>query len=419
VAVAFVWTATLAQATPFVYATNAGGGDGPRGNLSQYDATSGALLPLSPAEVSTGNPPTGAAVNSPLGVAVSPEGKDVYVSALPFAPTAGWLLHYAAGPDGALTLKSSTPTPALSLPGPLAISPDGKNVYVINYGGDGSLIQYSVGADGALTAKSPALVPSGPGPARLAISPDGRNVYATTAEGVWQYSAGADGALSPKSVPMVPTSESPNGVVVSPDGQSVYVAESEEFGVTGLVGQFTVGPEGRLSPKSPPTVPAPGLPFEVAVSPNDQSVYVTDQTRDSVLQYRVGAGGGLTPMSPASVAAGRVPLGIAIQPDGKSVYAANAGSSSVSQYTAGADGRLSPKSPATVVAGNNPVEIAVSPAPRFPGSLDQCKNGGWQQFGFKNQGRCVAFVILSRICDALERHGIHLKSCPPALPRRT
>jgi hypothetical protein len=33
-------------------------------------------------------------------------------------------------------------------------------------------------------------------------------------------------------------------------------------------------------------------------------------------------------------------------------------------------------------------------APRAPASKDQCKNGGWRQFGttFKNQGQCVAFV---------------------------
>ena len=27
-----------------------------------------------------------------------------------------------------------------------------------------------------------------------------------------------------------------------------------------------------------------------------------------------------------------------------------------------------------------------------PTTKDQCKGGGWQQFGFKNQGQCVAFV---------------------------
>ncbi len=45
----------------------------------------------------------------------------------------------------------------------------------------------------------------------------------------------------------------------------------------------------------------------------------------------------------------------------------------------------------------NPValgEIEVSNAQPVPSSKDQCKNGGWRNYGttFKNQGQCVAFV---------------------------
>ncbi len=35
---------------------------------------------------------------------------------------------------------------------------------------------------------------------------------------------------------------------------------------------------------------------------------------------------------------------------------------------------------------------AVSDAPLLPTSKEQCKNGGYAQFGFKNQGQCIAFV---------------------------
>jgi hypothetical protein len=37
------------------------------------------------------------------------------------------------------------------------------------------------------------------------------------------------------------------------------------------------------------------------------------------------------------------------------------------------------------------VTVTDAPSP-LPTSKDQCKNGGWAQFGFKNQGQCVAFV---------------------------
>jgi len=418
---AFAISATLAQAAPFAYVTHAGAGGGPAGNVSQYDATSGGLVPLTPPSVSIGNPPAGS-----LGVAVSPDGRDVYVTAQTFAASSGTLIQYAAGPDGALTLKSLAPVPPLALPGPLALSPDGQSLYAVDSAVDGSVLQYTVHPDGALSLKSPPLVPTGrPEPTDLAVSPDGRNVYVPsdedTGSSVSQYTISADGTLSPKSPPTVPTREFPGGLAVSPDSRSVYVAGSNGTGLPGAISQFSVGGDGSLSPKSPPAIPAAGQPSDVAVSPDGKSAYVVSGARaspnGSVLQYAVGSDGALTPMSPASVAAD-TPVRIALNPDGNSVYVTD-GNGSILQYTRAVDGTLSPKSPPTVPTGTNPVEIAVSHAPRLATTLSQCRNGGWQQFGFKNQGRCVAFVILSRICDALERHGIHLKFCPPALPGPT
>jgi hypothetical protein len=50
------------------------------------------------------------------------------------------------------------------------------------------------------------------------------------------------------------------------------------------------------------------------------------------------------------------------------------------------------KSPATVTTGRDPIGIAVTPLPRVPTTKEQCKDGGWEQFGFKYQGQCLAFV---------------------------
>ena len=68
------------------------------------------------------------------------------------------------------------------------------------------------------------------------------------------------------------------------------------------------------------------------------------------------------------------------------------------------------------VAPLTSADITVVDAQATPTTIDQCRHGGWQQFGFKNLGRCVAFVIQTRICDVLERHGHHPKFCPPAPP---
>ena len=40
--------------------------------------------------------------------------------------------------------------------------------------------------------------------------------------------------------------------------------------------------------------------------------------------------------------------------------------------------------------------VTIVDAPPVPTSKDQCKNGGWRNYGttFKNQGQCVEFVQL-------------------------
>ncbi len=62
------------------------------------------------------------------------------------------------------------------------------------------------------------------------------------------------------------------------------------------------------------------------------------------------------------------------------------------------------------------VVVDAQPLPTVPTTTAQCRNGGWQQFGFKNQGHCLVFVVFTKICDAFERRGHHLKFCPPTPP---
>jgi DNA-binding beta-propeller fold protein YncE len=380
-------TAATVQAAPFVYVT-----DVLDGEVSQYDAAGGPLSPLLPPTVSTIH-------HFPLGVAVSPDGRNVYVTTseefgTPAIDAA--VLQYVVGTDGSLSLRSSAPIPADTDPTTLVVTPNGRSLYVLSTSGNGSIAQYSVGADGALTLKSPPTVATDPVPGRVAISPDGQNLYVTSeyASSVSQYSVAADGTLTPKSPPTVATGGiTPIGIAISPDGKSVYVANAN----SGTVSQFDVDAAGTLSLKSPPTVVAGPIPFSVVVSPDSKSVYVTDVAAGSpagaVSQFTVGFDGTLTPMSPASVPAGRDPLGIAVHPNGKSVYVANGNSDNVSQYSVGADGRLSAMSPAAVTSGRNPLEIAISPSAQVPTSKEQCKNGGWRNFPqFKNQGQCIAFV---------------------------
>ena len=159
----------------------------------------------------------------------------------------------------------------------------------------------------------PATVPAGSYPLGLAVSADGKSVYVSNYadEGtVSQYDVGADGRLSPKSPPTVPAGINPFGLAVNPDGKSVYVVNN--YG-SGSVTQFDVERGGRLSPKNPPSVAAGPSPEWLAVTPDGESVYVTN-LGDGVSQYSVGSNGALTPKAPATVDVGAAPIGVAVTP---------------------------------------------------------------------------------------------------------
>ncbi len=84
--------------------------------------------------------------------------------------------------------------------------------------------------------------------------------------------------------------------------------------------------------------------------------------RQDVCRATSARAAALTPESAARWPPGAARRGVAVSPDGQSVYVTNRSSSDVSQYDVGAGGALSPKSPATV---SSPIAdrraVAVSP----------------------------------------------------------
>jgi YVTN family beta-propeller protein len=360
-----------AQAATFVYVSSSRSGE-----VFQYGVDSdGGLSPLAQ--------PTVAAGNLPTGIAVSPNGRWVYVTSV------AEMGQFDLGRDGLLAPMTTSTVPVtapccLGVQGvDLAVSPNHSSAYVLNF--LGSIAQYDVGDDGGLSPKSPASIPvdpayPNPGVTRIAqaiaVSPDGRSVYvpsygstpssANVQPFVSQFDVGAGGTLSPKNPPTVAAGGQPAGVVVSPDGDTVYVANSG----SDTVSQFDVGAGGALSFKR--VVGVGDAPVELAVSPDGGSVYMTNNGDPSagggsVFQYDVGADGALAPKRPRTVSAGNNPVGVAVNPDGASVYVTDRGTpnspGALYQFNVdGNDGTLSAKNPASVSAGSNPGLLAVSPA---------------------------------------------------------
>jgi 6-phosphogluconolactonase (cycloisomerase 2 family) len=241
-------------------------------------------------------------LDRPISLAVSPRSGSVYVMSTDtdpigsFALGSGGRLAYA-GCIGASAERGCTTLPRFRGVDHLVISPDGTSAYGIAW--TGNMIEHFRVQQGELSFESCA--GAGPGctavpgfplqnPAALALSPDGRSVYVVSANGNWlaHFAVGAGalayrgcydngGARGCQRVPGFPI-EYPLDVAVSPDGKSLYVvsalASVAEFSVTGTEGELTYvsSPRGVSAPKG------------AVVSPNGTSLYVISG-HNSVAQF--------------------------------------------------------------------------------------------------------------------------------------
>ncbi len=272
-----------------------------------------------------------------------------------------------------------------------AVSPDGRSVYVIS-DTDSSISSFDRAADGTLTFQSclsdtgagGCAIPPGAlaGPSDVAISPDGTTVYVTarTDGAITWFRRATDGSLTFEgcfaetnadgcTVPLTgPILGGARAVTVSPDGTSVYVVSSGDNSLT----HFTRIASGELDFHSCFTdastvgcsVPSPAalaFPADVAVSPDDASVYVVSTGDNAISHFTRAAGGALTfqaclgdasPCVVPSPAKLSQPMAVAVSPGGGSVYVSSPDEDAISHFTRAPDGVLTMQSCFADVAGD-------------------------------------------------------------------
>jgi DNA-binding beta-propeller fold protein YncE len=209
----------------------------------------------------------------------------------------------------------------------------------------------------------------------LAVSPDGRNLYVASSisdaitvfrrnpkTGVLSQASGAAGCVAVRSTEGCGAAiglDAPNSVAVSPDGRTVYATARDSSSIavfhrspkTGMLTQLP-GPEGCLTGLPQPTSPcanarALAYPDVVVVSPDGRNVYVGAFFGNGVVNFAVNpASGGLTQLDgsagcivegatngcAAGIALGN-PEGLGISNNGGTVYAAAASSGGVAILT--------------------------------------------------------------------------------------
>lgn len=359
-----------AAGAPFVYITGKGGTN----EISQYASLgSGALRPLTPPNVASGE--------FPYDIAVSPQGTSAY-AVDNLSDTAGAVSQYTLNPaTGRLTPKSPRMVATTGVPsGIIAISPDGKNAYVPS---GKAISQYRVSpATGKLTPMPPRTVPGAGSPIGIKVAPDGRYLYITTGTqclapqgskgsrctaggsakastvSVFRISP-ATGALSAKPVQTVATGQNPQMITIAPDGKNAYVTDDN------TIWQYSINPAtGKLTPMSPATVVTGKGAHDLAVAPDGKNLYVITVGDDTIAQYAVTPRSGALSVTPVSTARTvPVPEAIALSPDGKNAYVTSEGEGVLSQFAISpVTGKITPLSPATVTAASHgSLGVAVTP----------------------------------------------------------
>ena len=364
------------------------------GDLSQPTGNPGCV-----SETGAGPCADGHRLIDPTSVAVSPDGKSVYVASFGEQSAVARLNRNTAtggisqppGSTGCISETASGPCAvghALQAVFAVAVSADGKNVYTASAGSSAVARLNRNPTTGAITqptgnAGCVSDTPSGTGaepcadghglysPAAVAVSPDGKSVYVAAVNnnavarlnrnpttGAITQPPGTGGCISENGAGTCVDGRGLNGVsgvAVSPDGKSVYAASLTIHAVARFDRNTTTGaitqPDGEAGCISQtgegPCADGHGLrgAWGVAVSPDGNSVYVASYDSDAVALFNRDATGAITQPADAAgciseTGAGpcanghglMYPQSVAVSADGKSVYATSVDSNAVTRF---------------------------------------------------------------------------------------
>lgn len=191
---------------------------------------------------------------APLGEAISPDGKTLYVADQLHAV---FLIDTTTN-----TITGSIPI-ATGFPDSVAVTPDGKHVYV------GLEVANAVTIiDTTTNTEVGPVIPIGTGPFRLAITPDGTQLYvAASTETV------AINTASNTVTASIPFDGIDFRLAITPDGSQVYVS-----GLTG----GDVGVIATATNTLTTTIPVGTFPTGIAVTPDGADVYVAVRSNSTV-----------------------------------------------------------------------------------------------------------------------------------------
>jgi 6-phosphogluconolactonase len=239
----------------------------------------------------------------PFGMAIHPNGGTIYVSSFENDSGAkGLITPYRVGPEGTLTPLNPVDSGTIHPKG-VAVTPDGRFLYV-SHGSTTDpppsvLIGFAIAADGSLVPGPVDTEPLGANGSTIAITPNGQFIYTSSMENtvgtpdVFGFRIDPTGRLSPVPGTGFETGRFVEGIAISPDGTRLYTAALGNVGTErdGELHAFTIDPTGRLIDIG---LTKFGLdPIALVFSRDGRRLYVSDFSGHTISTFQVDAAGTL------------------------------------------------------------------------------------------------------------------------------
>jgi hypothetical protein len=361
--------AAPAHAIVGVYALQAGVPAG-GGTLVQYTVGPGGTLAASP--------PDTVLAGTPQDIAVTPDGRFAYVAATGAAAPAPIAQFARVAANGRLEPNGTVPAADASA---ILVDPQGTRVLL---GQGNTVFSRPINADGTLGVATPVTIAAAAPLAvvrSLAMTADGRSLYVGDSGGglnarIWQFDVDpASGAIAPKSTPVATWPGAVGGptvgagrMAITPSGSHLYLA-TDTAGPG--IGRWAIDPAtGALTGGGVEAPQADGYAeAAVATSVGGEALWApsadgTTASPERIRQFAIAAGGVLTPLAPPAVnyvVAGPA-RDLVPSPDGQTLYLGQDGS--VGEWVVAAGGALAHRAnvAASPARGAQNAGIALSPS---------------------------------------------------------
>jgi 6-phosphogluconolactonase (cycloisomerase 2 family) len=298
-----------------------------------------------------------AGAENPLCAALAPNGRWLYVSNWGSGDVSSFRVGRIGGLSASRKFAPAPPPPSNSAG--IAISSDGKRLYVGNFndGGPGTLSSFTVNGDGSLAPLGATVATGGRGPAGVALDRSGRHLYiANTISGeMSSFSTGSDGPPILRQV--VAAGAGAFFPALTPDGRHLLVANA----TANTVISFAVRSNGLLGEAKPAVSTGANGPRGIAISPDGRYAYVAHYNggpgRGEVAVLQIHPGGTLSRKGRPVATGGNGAEAITLADRGRLLYVANFntnGPGSLTAFAVQASGSLRRLAAPTPTGGRNP-----------------------------------------------------------------